>query len=647
MNPSSAPARPSAPPPPRPDRTARLPAPASTTPAVAGTVLRLCSVFEPPPEALLRRRRRGVRPDRRHAEPHRRADPRPGPARRAPARPDLPARRAAVAHVRSARPATGRAHGRAGPLGPGSCGPPTPLRELAAAAGRRAGARPPGRGRRGAAAGRAGRPPRRRAARRHACTAASRARVDRSRRRPLTVLGPPVERRVAAARRRGARAHRARGPGGRRGRRRPRPRPRRAVGLLAGAVRRAARRPDAARAAPAGAVRRAARRPEAAAGRGRRARADARRRPPRGGRRRPAAPRRSRRRWPPRRRATGCTCSGSRRTSRCPPTWRTPTSSSCRRSTRSSAACSSRRWPAGCRSSPTGSAASRRSCATASPAASSSAATSPALAAALADGAHRPAHHPAHDRGRAGARRPRLLLAGARRARARRLRGRPAPVTPRSGGVAVLVPGPRPGGLPAARARQPAGAGLHRRSSASSSTTARATPRRCRTTRGCGSSGCRTTAVWAPRSTARLDATTAPVVAYLPADDAWDADHLSALLAALDGADLAASGVPVAGRRDARGAARTAGLQLVQVAHRRTGARWPERDELEADDLELLMWRHFPARAATGELTCTWTDHPGQRSRAIRESTRRRAERLPAPVPRARRRCGCTRATAG
>ena len=62
------------------------------------------------------------------------------------------------------------------------------------------------------------------------------------------------------------------------------------------------------------------------------------------------------------------------------------------------------------------------------------------------------------------------------------------------------------------------------------------------------------------------------------------------------------------------------GLQLVQVAHRRTGVRWPERDELEADDLELLLWRHLPARAATGRVTCTWTDHPGQRHRAIRET---------------------------
>ncbi len=119
-----------------------------------------------------------------------------------------------------------------------------------------------------------------------------------------------------------------------------------------------------------------------------------------------------------------------------------------------------------------------------------------------------------------------------------------------------------------------------------------------------------------------LDATTAPVVAYLPADDAWDADHLSSLLDVLDGdldRDLAWSGVRWAGGATA-GAPGDHGLQLVQVAHRRTGLRWPERDELEADDLERLLWRHLPRRSSTGRVTCTWTDHPGQRHRAIRET---------------------------
>ena len=116
-----------------------------------------------------------------------------------------------------------------------------------------------------------------------------------------------------------------------------------------------------------------------------------------------------------------------------------------------------------------------------------------------------------------------------------------------------------------------------------------------------------------------LDATTAPVVAYLPADDAWDAGHLTALLSALGDGDLVSSGVRWAG-----GATTTwpadHGRQLVQVAHRRTARRWPERDELEADDLALLMWRHFADTRTTGLITCTWTDHPHQRWRAVRES---------------------------
>jgi hypothetical protein len=61
----------------------------------------------------------------------------------------------------------------------------------------------------------------------------------------------------------------------------------------------------------------------------------------------------------------------------------------------------------------------------------------------------------------------------------------------------------------------------------------------------------------------------------------------------------------------------------VQVAHRRTGDRWTERPELESDDLDRLMWTRVGARgrsADTGRVTCSWVRHPGQRSRAIRES---------------------------
>ncbi|SDQ63709.1 glycosyltransferase family 2 protein [Quadrisphaera sp. DSM 44207] len=123
---------------------------------------------------------------------------------------------------------------------------------------------------------------------------------------------------------------------------------------------------------------------------------------------------------------------------------------------------------------------------------------------------------------------------------------------------------------------------------------------------------------------AGLDVARAPVLAHLPADDVWYRDHLSSLLAVL--ADpavvLAHTGVRSAGDRVGLGAPGTPYLQLVQVAHRAGAHRWTEREELESDDLDLLMWRRVAADGATGStgrVTCEWTDHPAQRHKAIRE----------------------------
>ncbi|MGY1672301.1 glycosyltransferase [Geodermatophilus sp. SYSU D00710] len=115
-----------------------------------------------------------------------------------------------------------------------------------------------------------------------------------------------------------------------------------------------------------------------------------------------------------------------------------------------------------------------------------------------------------------------------------------------------------------------------------------------------------------------LDATTAPVVAYLPADDVWFPDHLGTAL------DRLADPAVVLVRAGLAEPAGTPYAQLVQVAHRRTGDRWTERAELETDDLDRLMWTRVAARGTTtgtGRVTCAWTQHPGQRSRAIRESS--------------------------
>ncbi|MFQ1001290.1 glycosyltransferase [Modestobacter sp. SSW1-42] len=117
---------------------------------------------------------------------------------------------------------------------------------------------------------------------------------------------------------------------------------------------------------------------------------------------------------------------------------------------------------------------------------------------------------------------------------------------------------------------------------------------------------------------AGLDAAAAPVVAYLPADDVWAPDHLTALLGALEDPAVALA------RSGLTEPADTPYAQLVQVAHRRTAHRWTERAELEADDLDRLHWSQVSAAgrtADTGRVTCTWTRHPGQRSRAIRESS--------------------------
>ena len=119
---------------------------------------------------------------------------------------------------------------------------------------------------------------------------------------------------------------------------------------------------------------------------------------------------------------------------------------------------------------------------------------------------------------------------------------------------------------------------------------------------------------------AALDATAAPVVAYLPADDVWFPDHLTNLL------DCLADPAVVRARSRLVEPAHTPYDQLVQVAHRRTGHRWTERAELESDDLGRLMWDRLRARgrtADTGRVTCSWTRHPAQRSAALRDAPRR------------------------
>ena len=116
---------------------------------------------------------------------------------------------------------------------------------------------------------------------------------------------------------------------------------------------------------------------------------------------------------------------------------------------------------------------------------------------------------------------------------------------------------------------------------------------------------------------AGVDAAAAPLLAYLPSDDVWLPGHLASLVAALDAAPSAR--LAVADLADPPPGV-PAHPQLAQVLHRRTRERWLPRAVVETDDLGRMLWGRLPGeRARTGRATAVWTQHPGQRSRAVRE----------------------------
>ena len=125
---------------------------------------------------------------------------------------------------------------------------------------------------------------------------------------------------------------------------------------------------------------------------------------------------------------------------------------------------------------------------------------------------------------------------------------------------------------------------------------------------------------------AGIAATSAELIAYLPADDVVYPGHLDSLVTALDaepGAVLAYAGAAHHVQLRSTGAIEGFGLQLVQVLHRRTSDRWVEREELVTDDLDAMLWAALAARGrfvGTGTVSCAWVDHPGQRHKLIRES---------------------------
>src|SRR5215213_1173682 len=124
---------------------------------------------------------------------------------------------------------------------------------------------------------------------------------------------------------------------------------------------------------------------------------------------------------------------------------------------------------------------------------------------------------------------------------------------------------------------------------------------------------------------AGLDVSGGDLIAYLPSDDVWYRDHLASmanLFAAQPELALAYSGIRFLYNRSTPGQIDGEPLQLVQTMHRRTSDRWLERSELTTDDLERMLWSRLRTRghvAGTGQVTCEWVDHPGQRHKLLRE----------------------------
>jgi hypothetical protein len=133
-----------------------------------------------------------------------------------------------------------------------------------------------------------------------------------------------------------------------------------------------------------------------------------------------------------------------------------------------------------------------------------------------------------------------------------------------------------------------------------------------------------------------LDLTTAPYVAYLAGRRrACSADHLETLVAALDGAPGRRSRWPACGHGGGtprRAASQGEPLQLVQVAHRRTGDAGPSAPSSRPTTSTACSGRGCSAGqepVLTGRVTCTWTAHPRQRHKVLREPLGR-AQPLPA-----------------
>lgn len=120
-----------------------------------------------------------------------------------------------------------------------------------------------------------------------------------------------------------------------------------------------------------------------------------------------------------------------------------------------------------------------------------------------------------------------------------------------------------------------------------------------------------------------IEKSDAPLIAYLPSDDMYYETHLSTLYDTLitdPEAILAYSSLRYNYNRYTDGEAMGEWLQPVQVLHKKNEVRWPERKDLESDNLNWLFWDNLKGkRVHTGELSCEWVDHPHQRYKIMRE----------------------------
>lgn len=130
-----------------------------------------------------------------------------------------------------------------------------------------------------------------------------------------------------------------------------------------------------------------------------------------------------------------------------------------------------------------------------------------------------------------------------------------------------------------------------------------------------------------------LDAAAYSYIAYLPADDLYQFNHLDTLKAKFDEDDnliLVYSGMRYEMRdslfscpdTEAIGVRPGFCLQLVQTAHKKTADRWLTREEYVTEDLFQMFWYKLTDKGAFGltqKVTCQWTQHPHQRHHIIGE----------------------------